>query len=151
MFCRTSRAKESYSLSSFHSDWAYVCVSQHDEVNPSDIHIYSFFLTSIQKEVAISQHHHHRLYSPAWALASSSKCRQRHLPWTSARQFLRHSFFASSSTLSIHLDIGWPRPRWPPGFVHNIFLDNSLSSIRTAWSAHLSLLDFITLTVFGSS
>jgi len=30
------------------------------------------------------------------------------------------------------------------------FLGNSLSSIRTTWSAHLSLLDFITLPIFGS-
>ena len=36
------------------------------------------------------------------------------------------------------------------GFVHNIFLGNSFSSIHTTWPAHLSLLDFITLTIFGS-
>jgi len=37
------------------------------------------------------------------------------------------------------------RLRWPPGFVHNIFLGNSFSSIRTTWPSHPSLLDFITL------
>ena len=89
--------------------------------------------------------HHHRLYSPMWALASSRKCRQRPLSWTSARQFLQPSFLASSSTPSIHLEFGLPHPRWPPQFVYNIFLGNSLSSIRTTCSAHLSLLDFITL------
>ena len=31
-------------------------------------------------------HHHHGLYSPGWALASSSKCRQRPLSWASAHQ-----------------------------------------------------------------
>ena len=36
------------------------------------------------------------------------------------------------------------------GFVHIIFLGNSFSSIRTTWPAHLSLLVFITLTIFGS-
>ena len=36
------------------------------------------------------------------------------------------------------------------GFAHNIFSGNSFSSIRTMWRAHLSLLDFITLTIFGS-
>ena len=41
-------------------------------------------------------------------------------------------------------------PRWPPGFVHNIFLSNSLSSIRTTWPAHLSLLDSTTLFVVCS-
>ena len=81
----------------------------------------------------IVQHHHyyHRLYSPGWALASSSKCRQWPLSWASARQFLRTSFLASSSTPSIHLDFARPSPRWLPRFVHNIFLGNSLSSIRT--------------------
>jgi hypothetical protein len=33
-------------------------------------------------------HHRHRLYSPGWALASSSKCRQRPLSRTSARHYL---------------------------------------------------------------
>ena len=47
---------------------------------------------------------------------------------------------------SIHLDFGRPRPR-PAGFVHNIYLGNLLLCIRTTWPAHLSLLDFITLTV----
>ena len=36
------------------------------------------------------------------------------------------------------------------GLSTDIFLGNSLSSIRTTWPAHLSLTDFITLTVFGS-
>jgi hypothetical protein len=35
-------------------------------------------------------------------------------------------------------------------FVHSNFLGNSFSSIRTKWPAHHSLLDFITLTMFGS-
>ena len=60
------------------------------------------------------------------------------------------SFLASSSTPSINLDFGQPHPRWPPGFVPNVFLGNSFSSIRTTWPAHLSLLDFIMLTIFGS-
>ena len=46
-----------------------------------------------------------------WVLASSSKCRQRPLSWTSARQFLQPNSLASSSTPSVHLDIGRPRPR----------------------------------------
>jgi hypothetical protein len=71
----------------------------------------------------------YRLYSRGWALASSSKCRQRSLSWASASQFLQPGFLASSSTPSIHLDFGRPRPRWPPGFVH-IFLVNSFSSNR---------------------
>ena len=33
-------------------------------------------------------HQHHRLYSPGWALAFSSKCRQRALSWSSVRKFL---------------------------------------------------------------
>jgi hypothetical protein len=56
--------------------------------------------------IAALIHHHHRLYSPAWALASSSKCRQRPLPWASARQLLQPSFLASPPTPSIHLDFG---------------------------------------------
>ena len=49
--------------------------------------------------------HHHRFYSPRWALASSSKCRQRPLCCAAARLFLPSSFLASSSTPSIHLDL----------------------------------------------
>jgi len=79
-----------------------------------------------------------------------NKCRQRLLTWASARQFLQPSFLATSPTPSIHLDFGRPGPRWPPGSVHNIFLGNSFSSIRTTFVTHLSRLDFITLTVFGS-
>ena len=63
--------------------------------------------------------------------------------------FYNPIFLASSSAPSVHLDFGRPRPRWPPVFVRNIFLGNSFSSIRTTWPTHLSLLDFITLTVFG--
>jgi hypothetical protein len=48
------------------------------------------------------------------------------------------------------VDFGRPHPHWPLGFVHHSFLGNSFSSIRTTWRAHLSLQDFITLTVFGS-
>ena len=93
-----------------------------------------------------NHHHHrrrrrrrHRLYSTEWALASSNKCRQRPLSWTSALQFLQSnfynpistiqflqssfynpvstiqflqsSFFASSSAPTIHLDFCRPRPR----------------------------------------
>jgi len=47
-------------------------------------------------------------------------------------------------------DFDQPRPLWPPGFVHDIHLGNSFLSIHTTWPAHLSLLDFIMLTVFGS-
>ena len=68
-------------------------------------------------------HHHHRLCSPRWPLTSSNKCLRRPLSWTSFHQFLQLSFLASSFTLSVHLDFGWPRLRWPPGFVH-------ISSIR---------------------
>jgi len=96
-------------------------------------------------------HHHHQqqqqLYSPGWALASSRKCRQRPLSWASSRQFLQPSFLVSSSAPSFALDFGRPHPRLPPGFVHSIFLGNSFSSIRTTWPTHLSLLDFITLTM----
>ena len=76
-------------------------------------------------------HHHHRrrrrrrrrrLHTPRWALASLSKCRQRLLSWVAVKQFLQSSFLASSSTPSIHLDIGRPRPLWLPVFVHKIFL-----------------------------
>ena len=72
---------------------------------------------------ASHQHHYyyHRLYSPGWNLACSRKCRQRPLSCASARQFLQPSFLESSSTPSIHLDFGRPRPRWSSGFVHNIF------------------------------
>ena len=56
-------------------------------------------------------HHHHRLYSPGWALAPSSRCRQHHLSWASACQFLQPSFPVSSSTPSIHLDFSWPHPQ----------------------------------------
>jgi hypothetical protein len=34
------------------------------------------------------------------------------------------NFYNPSSTSSVHLDFGRSYPRWPPGFVHNIFLDN---------------------------
>ena len=64
-----------------------------------------------------------------WALASLSKCRQRPLSWASTSKFLQPSFLASSSTPSIHLDFGQPRPHWPPGFVLIIFLGNLFSSI----------------------
>jgi hypothetical protein len=57
---------------------------------------------------------------------------------------------ASFSTPSVYLHLGRPRSRWPPGFVHNVFLGNPLSSIRATWPAHLNLLYFITLTIFGS-
>ena len=44
------------------------------------------------------RHHHHlRLYSPGWALDSSSKNRQQPLPWATASQFLQRSLLASSS------------------------------------------------------
>jgi hypothetical protein len=80
-------------------------------------------------------------------LAFSRKCRQkRPLSWASASQFLQPCFLSSSSTPSIQIYFGRPRLRWPPGFFHNVFLGNTLSSIRTIWPAHLSLLDFITLT-----
>jgi len=98
-----------------------------------------------------NNYHHHWLYILGWALASSRKCHQRPLSWTAFHQFLRPSFLVSSSTPSIHLDIGRPHPCWPPGFFHNIFLGNSLSSIHTTWPAHLSWLDFITLNIFGFS
>jgi len=95
-------------------------------------------------------HHHHRLYSPGWALVPSSQCRQQPLSRTADSQFLQPSFLASSSTPTFLLDFGRPCPHWPPGFVHNIFLGNLFSSIHTTWPAHLSLLDFITLTIFHS-
>jgi len=95
-------------------------------------------------------HHHHLLHSPGCDLASSSKCRQRPQPCTSTLQSLQPSFLVSSSTPSVHLDLGRPRLQLPPRFVHNIFLGNPVSSIRATWPAHLSLLDFITLTIFGS-
>ena len=79
-----------------------------------------------------------------------AKCHQQPLSWAVASQFLQPSFLVSSSTLSVHLNFGRPHPHWPPGFVHSIFLGNSFSSIHTTWPAHLSLLDLITLTVFGS-
>jgi len=88
-------------------------------------------------------------YSPGWALASWSKCCQRPLCWAFTRHFLQPSFLVFSSTPSIHLDFSQPCRHWPPGFVHSIFLGNSFSSIRT-WPAHLVLLDFITLAIFGS-
>ena len=90
-------------------------------------------------------HHHHRFYSPGWALASSSKCCRDPYPGQPQTNFL-----VSSSTPSIHLDFGRPHPHWPPGFVHDIFLGNSVSSIRTTWPPHLSLLYFIILIIFGS-
>ena len=94
-------------------------------------------------------HHHHRLYSPGWTMAYSSKCRQWPVSWASASEFLQPSFLASSSTRTIHLDFSQPHPLWPPGFVHNISLGNSFSSVRTTWPAYLSLLDFITLIIFS--
>jgi hypothetical protein len=66
-------------------------------------------------------HHHHRLYSPGWALASSGKCCQQLLCWAAASRFLQSSFLAPSSTPSINLDFGRLRPRRPPGFVQNKF------------------------------
>ena len=48
-------------------------------------------------------HHHHQLYSPEWALISSSKCCQRPLSWAAARQCLQPSFLVSSSTPSGHV------------------------------------------------
>ena len=59
---------------------------------------------------------------------------------------LQPSFLVSSFTLSIHLDFGWPHPQLQPGFVHSIFLGNSLPPIRTTWPVHRSPLDFITMT-----
>ena len=73
---------------------------------------------------------------------------QRPLSWEAASQFLQTNFLASSSTPSINLDFGLSRPHWPSRFVHNIFLGNSFSSIRTKCPFHLSQLDFITLTIF---
>ena len=67
-------------------------------------------------------YYHHRFYSPRWALACVSNCRQRLLSWAAVNQFLQPNFLASSFTPSIHPDFGWPCPRWPPGFVHNIVL-----------------------------
>jgi hypothetical protein len=87
---------------------------------------------------------------PWLGLELLKQCHQRPLlPCAAARQFLQPSFLASSSTPSTHLDFGRPRPRWPPGSVHNISSGNSLSSIRTTWPSHLSLLDFIMLTISG--
>jgi len=80
-----------------------------------DVRVHTVKEISFQSDsVQLGPHHHHhrrrrrrrRLYSPGWALASSSKCRQRPLSWASARQFLQPSFPASSSTPSIHLDFG---------------------------------------------
>ena len=93
-------------------------------------------------------HHHHRLYSPGWAMAYSSNCCQRPESWTSTSQFLQPSFLASSSTPTFHLHFSQPCPLWPAGFVRNISLGNSFSSIGTTWPTHLRLLDFITLTIF---
>ena len=92
----------------------------------------------------IYSYNHHGLYSPRWALVSSSKCRQWPLPLAAASQFLLSCFLASSSTSTIHVDFVRPSPRWLPGFVYNIFSGNSFSSIRKIWSTHLTLLDFIT-------
>jgi len=63
--------------------------------------------------------YHHQVYSPGWALSSSGKCRQRPLYWASASPFLQPRYLVSSSTLSIRLDFGRPRPRWSPGFECN--------------------------------
>ena len=82
---------------------------------------------------------------PPQANVASDLC-----PGHSPSSFCNPVFLASSSTPSIHFDFRRPRPRWPAGFVHNIFLGNLFLSIRTTWPAHLSLLDFITLTIFSS-
>jgi hypothetical protein len=95
-------------------------------------------------------HHYYRLYSPRWALASSSKFCQRFLSWAAVNQFLQPSFLVSFSTPSVHLDFCRPLSRWSSGFIHNIFLGNSFRSIRAALPAHLNLLDLITLAMFGS-
>ena len=95
-------------------------------------------------DVRQQNYHHHRLYSLGKALASSSKS------WAAASQFLQPSLLVSYSSQSIHLDFSQPHPRWLPGFVHNILTGNLFSSIRTTWPALLSLLDFITLIIFGS-
>ena len=80
------------------------------------------------------QQQQQQLYSTGWALASSSKCRQWPLSRPAASQFLQSSFLTPSCTLSIHLHFGQSHPRWPPGFIHNIFLGNLLSSIHTTWN-----------------
>ena len=94
-------------------------------------------------------HHHHRLYSPGWALASSSKCRQRHLSWATTSQFLQSSFFASSST---------PPKSWFRSATSSLtsrvcpqYLFRQFVFVHSHnMDRPLSLLDVITRSVFGS-
>ena len=60
-------------------------------------------LSTIPVQLPSKYHHHQWFYSPGWALASSSKCRQWPLSWAAASQFLQPSFLMSSSIMSIHL------------------------------------------------
>ena len=84
------------------------------------------------------------------ALASSNKCRQRLLSWTSIFQFLHPIFLKSCSTPSIRLSFCLPRHLCPPGFEFNIYLVISLSSIRVTWPAHVSLFILIKLIISQS-
>jgi hypothetical protein len=66
------------------------------------------YQNSIHEEIKCrlqsGNYHHHRLYNPGWALASSSKCCQHPLSRASTHQFLQPSFLVSSSTPSIQID-----------------------------------------------
>ena len=95
-------------------------------------------------------HHHHWSYSSKRSLASSSKHRHLVLSWATDFQFLNLIFLKSFSTPSIHLNLGLPRPLWPPGLLLINLSLHSFSSILTIWPAHLSLLIFIMLIIFGS-
>jgi hypothetical protein len=83
-----------------------------DAMEADNIHLLAHYLLPFLYIIGHHHHHHHhhhlRLYSPGWALVSSSTCHQRPLSWSSACQFLQSSFPASSSTPSVHLNFGWP-------------------------------------------
>jgi hypothetical protein len=38
MFCTIAKAKDSYNLVNFHSEWAYMCDSQ-NTFNPTGVHV----------------------------------------------------------------------------------------------------------------
>jgi hypothetical protein len=82
-----------------------------------------------------------RLYSPGWALtlASSSKCR--------LYNGLPSANFYDAVSLPLPLPAQSIRSS---RLVHNTVLGNWLPPIHTKWLTHLNLLDFITLTIFGS-
>ena len=87
------------------------------------------------------------LYNPGWVSVSSTILFHSCLSSTFALQPIIFILFRSSSTWSIHLNLGLPASLVLYGVHSVIFLVVLVFSILITWAAHLSLCDFINFII----